>query len=683
MTLVRTNHPADAVDALLDRVGNEITLGIPLGLGKPNHLVNELYQRALVDPSVKLRIFTALTLSRRDWHGELERRLVQPLNQRLFGDYPELAYTAPLRSGELPDNIDVREFYFAPGTMLESPVAQQRHVSLNYSQAVRHAIDEGVNLFAQLVGTHGVGRERRLSLSCNSDVGIDLVRHLRGAQLRGGRVAAAAEVHGDLPFMPGPAEIPEELFDVILDMPPPHFKLVGPPNQPVELADHAIGLHASATVRDGGTLQLGIGALSDAVVHSLVLRHGESEIYRRALSTSRSWGSCKALGGIEPFRRGLYAATEMLVPGFLVLRDAGILRRHVYPHAGLQRLLDDGVIDHAVSLGMLARLREHGIDDPVALRQLGVLATDAPDDLDAVEERHLGPALLGGVILHAGFFLGPPAMYEALDAMSLFERAELCMAPINFVNELHGDHELKVAQRRHARFINSGLVATLGGAVASDGLETGHVVSGVGGQFDFVSMAHALPEARSILLVRSTRTKKDGGLESSIRHQYGHTTIPRHLRDVVITEYGIADLRGRSDAEVCAAMIEVADSRFQDELVAAAKRRGKLPADYRVPDACRHNVPQHLEDRLAPVAQYFPELPFGSDLTRVEIDIARALRTVRGTPQPELENLIKAIAVPPDAEPYLERMDLLHASSAQQRVLQRILTYALSSAGIL
>ena len=48
-------------------------------------------------------------------------------------------------------------------------------------------------------------------------------------------------------------------------------------------------------------------------------------------------------------------------------------------------------------------------------------------------------------------------------------------------------------------------------------------------------------------------------------------TIPRHLRDVIVTEYGVADLRGKSDADVIAAMLAVADSRFQAELVAAGQ----------------------------------------------------------------------------------------------------------------
>src|SRR2546428_3613906 len=136
------------------------------------------------------------------------------------------------------------------------------------------------------------------------------------------------------------------------------------------------------------------------------------------------------------------------------------------------------------------------------------------------------------------------------------------MPRISFVNQLYGQEELKRAQRKAARFVNSGLIATLTGAIASEELEDGRVVSGVGGQYNFVAMAHALEDGRSILMVRST-FEKAGNRESNVRWSYGHITIPDHLRDLVVTEYGIADLRGRSDETVIKALLEVADSRFR------------------------------------------------------------------------------------------------------------------------
>src|SRR5690606_8039355 len=101
---------------------------------------------------------------------------------------------------------------------------------------------------------------------------------------------------------------------------------------------------------------------------------------------------------------------------------------------------------------------------------------------------------------------------------------------------------------------------------ASDALEDGRVVSGVGGQYNFVAMAHALPDARSILMFRALRDDA-GKPQSNVRWNYGHTTIPRHLRDFFINEYGIADLRNRTDEDCVIAMAGITDAAFQSSLL--------------------------------------------------------------------------------------------------------------------
>lgn len=68
--------------------------------------------------------------------------------------------------------------------------------------------------------------------------------------------------------------------------------------------------------------------------------------------------------------------------------------------------------------------------------------------------------------------------------------------------------ELKRLQRKSARFVNTGLFVTLTGAVASDGLEDGRVLSGVGGQYNFVRLCH-----HSSAFARS----RGGKLRSNIR----------------------------------------------------------------------------------------------------------------------------------------------------------------------
>ncbi len=231
-----------------------------------------------------------------------------------------------------------------------------------------------------------------------------------------------------------------------------------------------------------------------------------------------------------------------------------------------------------------------------------------------------------GTIVHGAFFTGPKAFYQALRDMAPERLAKIEMMPVSFTNELYGDEDAKRRARVDARFVNNTMMATLMGAAISDGLENGQVVSGVGGQYNFVSQAFALEGARSILTLEATRAGKKPA--SNIRWSYGHTTIPRHLRDIIVTEYGVADLRGKSDADVIAAMLQVSDSRFQPELMRQAKEAGKLPKSYDIPAAYRDNVPERISAALKPArdAGLLPMFPFGSDFTDVEQRLIPALQ---------------------------------------------------------
>jgi acyl-CoA hydrolase len=276
-----------------------------------------------------------------------------------------------------------------------------------------------------------------------------------------------------------------------------------------------------------------------------------------------------------------------------------------------------------------------------------------------------------------GFFLGPRDFYERLRTMPPQELAKIDMTRIDFINQLYGDDALKRAQRRKARFINTTMVVTLLGAAASDALESGQVVSGVGGQYNFVAMSHALPDARLLMMLRATHDNKDG-LKSSIVWSYGNVTIPRHLRDVVITEYGIAELRGLSDGEVVKRLIEVADSRFQDELVKQAKAHGKLDADYEVPECYRNNLPAALSAKLRPWAQagLLPDFPFGTDLTDDEQHMVKAMKKMKHAshhPTQMLSMAIKSLWEGKEAPPaYLERLGLAEAKGFKEMLVRRL-----------
>src|SRR2546430_6400067 len=161
--------------------------------------------------------------------------------------------------------------------------------------------------------------------------------------------------------------------------------------------------------------------------------------------------------------------------------------------------------------------------------------------------------------------------YAALRELPESERAQFGMRGVAFVNQLYGaDQELRILQRRAARCINTTMMGTLLGAAVSDALESGQVVSGVGGQYNFGAMAHALPGARSILCVRATRTRH-GRTTSNIVWNYGHQTIPRHLRDLVVTEYGIAELRDHHDAQITPELLDPADPHVDGPALALAR----------------------------------------------------------------------------------------------------------------
>src|SRR2546428_4784456 len=116
----------------------------------------------------------------------------------------------------------------------------------------------------------GAERGGRYSLASNPDLTLDVVRAMRA---QGTPCIVAGLVNRNLPFMLHDAEVGDDYFDVLVDAPQYEHPLFGVPNPPAEAADHAIGIHAAALVKDGGTLQLGIGSLGDAVAYWPRRRH--------------------------------------------------------------------------------------------------------------------------------------------------------------------------------------------------------------------------------------------------------------------------------------------------------------------------------------------------------------------------------------------------------------------------
>lgn len=175
-------------------------------------------------------------------------------------------------------------------------------------------------------------------------------------------------------------------------------------------------------------------------------------------------------------------------------------------------------------------------------------------------------------------------------------------------------------------------------------------------------------------MLRSSRIDK-GKRVSNIVPEISNETISRHLRDLVVTEYGVADLRGKTDEECVRALIEIADSEFQPELSNAAKHAGKLSPDYEVP---AHAVNNHA-DRLGQHHEHFPPYPFGSDFTELELKLLEGLKLLKKMSKLQLAwNLVCALASSREsAAAYLERMDLARPRNIREFAYARLLSRAL------
>lgn len=704
------------VGDIIARVGKTISIGMPLGLGKPAALINALYARACEDPSITLRILTALTLEKPRGSSAVEKAFLEPFVARVYADCPDLAYAADLSAGRLPPNVEVYEFFFKPGSRMGNAHAQQHYISSNYTHAARDVFEQGCNVAAQQVSKRELDGATRYSLSANPDTSPELLRLLRES---GRPHVVVGEVNQNLPYMYQDAEVAAAEFDLVLDHPAHTRTLFSTPKLAVTTPDYLVGVHASSLVRDGGTLQIGIGALGDAIVHALRLRHQDNTRYRALLKdigAERDHAHLiERIGGRDAFERGLYGATEMFVDGFMSLYQAGILKRRVYDDEHLQALLNRGQISEQLTPQVLDLmeaegervirthefeiLQYHGVFRDDCRYELGhVIAPDGerimanlaiPESRARLAAKCLGTQLRNGVVLHGGFFLGPRDFYDTLRRMPEAERRLFFMTGVDKINQLDRNPALYKAQRIEARFINTGMLVTLSGAVASDGLADGRVVSGVGGQYNFVAMAHQLPTGRSILMVRATRESADGSVTSNVVFNYAHCTIPRHLRDIVITEYGVADLRSRSDAQVAKALINIADSRFQDGLLAQAKQAGKIEHDYVIPEPYRHNTPQRLEQLLAPYRDEggFPEYPLGCDFTDQEQVLARVLLAAKtqAAQLPKWRLLLAGLTrvqISDAMTPYLQRLRLLEPTDFTGRVTRRLVVNGLREDGV-
>src|SRR5690606_12858504 len=182
-------------------------------------------------------------------------------------------------------------------------------------------------------------------------------------------------------------------------------------------------------------------------------------------------------------------------------------------------------------------------------------------------------SLLPGKLV-TSFVMGSKELYEWSH-----DNPALEMRPSDFTND-----PFVVARNDAMVSVNSALAVDLTGQVAADTL-FGKFFSGIGGQVDFVRGAARSRGGRSIIALRSTAR---GGTVSRIRAALeegaGIVTSRGDVR-YVVTEYGIADLWGKSVRQRSLALIEIAHPDFRGELLEQAKRRKYVFPDQHLPRA--------------------------------------------------------------------------------------------------
>lgn len=160
------------------------------------------------------------------------------------------------------------------------------------------------------------------------------------------------------------------------------------------------------------------------------------------------------------------------------------------------------------------------------------------------------------------FAAGTRELYDWLD-----ENPEVAFLPVGTVNSPD-----VISRNPKMVSINGAIAVDLAGQAIADTIH-GSQFSGIGGHEDFVASSGLELEDRSLICLRST-TMHGGELSSRINAKFpagAIITTPRHQLDVVITEYGIAELRGRTTRERSRALAAIAHPDFRDELLAEAE----------------------------------------------------------------------------------------------------------------
>jgi len=287
--------------------------------------------------------------------------------------------------------------------------------------------------------------------------------------LRASQVAKTviAEVNDQMPYVYGDSRVHVSQIDCVVEVSYPIPQLPLPKISEVE---EQIGKYCASLIEDGDTLQLGIGAIPDAVLHML---HDKKDL------------------GIH---------SEMFSDGVVELMEKGIIN-------------------------------------------------------NCKKELNPGKSV-------ATFLMGSNRLYEFVN-----NNPQVELYPVDYTND-----PVKVMQLEHIVSINSCLQVDLTGQVNAESIGR-RQYSGVGGQADFVRGAMLSKYGKSIIAIPST--SKKGQISRIVPTLDPGSVVTTTRNDVryIITEYGIADLWGKTLRERARALIAIAHPNFREGLAAEFEAR--------------------------------------------------------------------------------------------------------------
>ena len=161
----------------------------------------------------------------------------------------------------------------------------------------------------------------------------------------------------------------------------------------------------------------------------------------------------------------------------------------------------------------------------------------------------------------ASLALGSKRLYEYMDY-----RENLLLKDVAWTN-----HPFRIAQNPKVMAINSAVEVDLTGQICADSVGT-RIISGVGGQHDFM-YGGSLSEGGMTFIAIPSLTEKGQSKINPVLAEGAGVVTTRHMVQNVVTEYGVAQLRGKSVAERARALIEIAHPKVREDLDRAAAAR--------------------------------------------------------------------------------------------------------------